>query len=135
MAKKKKVINLFVLKCEAMDAHESFMEGLHNELFPEDDWQFIHDHTKGTDLPLLLADNYSPITQLLARHRLAGKSVWDSGLFPTLEKMIMDGDVGRNLNFDFDQGRFRVLAHLFETLGSRKWTKIMKEWARFNPYR
>ena len=128
------VITARTLKNMADEAHESMLQTIHDHFFPGDIWEIINDDTKGENLPLYITDDYSPLTRLLATHRLAGKSVYDPELLPALEKMILDQDNGSNVNLDFDTGALWVIAKLFDCLGDEAQATTLRAWAIFNPY-
>lgn len=135
MKTNKAILNT-TLKALADEAHESLLEIIDNTYFNDYDYVAINDTTPpGEDLPLLLNDNVSPVTRLLAAYRLKGKSTYDIGILKELENLILENEADPNVSFDFDSGRLWTVAKIYEALGSNEeFVKTLKSWAHFNPH-
>lgn len=131
----KAIISKF-LKKQAGEVYDGLMETIQNSCFMDYDVEFINASTPKKDLPLYLNDKYSPLVQLLARNKLAGKSEFVSDLIKPLEKIVSDNvdmdDIANSLSYY--SGQFRVISNMYDAIDNCKMAKVISAWARFSPY-
>lgn len=121
------------LKCQVEDAHERLMEDISTHV--SSDWEIVNDNTTHEKL-LLLINHDSPVTVLLAKQRLADKSVYDTDLQDPLTKMIIETheETGEKCDLSFALGRLYAYAELYEAIGEKDLSIKWKSWAWFDPY-
>jgi hypothetical protein len=122
------------LKEQAEDAYEGFVEDMSNHIGDGGDWEIVDDKTPLKDCALLI-NHESEVVKILAKHRLAGHSVYGPEVQAELMKLLQE-DAHDNDRYDmgFKQGRFYSIAKLYEELGEKNLAILWKSWAWFDPY-
>jgi hypothetical protein len=121
------------LKQQAEGTLEGLMEDISTYIV--NDWEIVNDETPIEKLPLLI-NHDSPVTALLAKQRMAGKSVYDTDLQAELTSLMVDqlqasGDI---CDMGFLQGELYQISCLYQELGEYTLAIQWKSWAWFSPY-
>jgi hypothetical protein len=121
------------LKQQAEGALEGLMEDISNYIV--NDWEIVNNETPVEELPLLI-NHDSPVTALLAKQRMAGKSVYDTNLQAELTSLMVDQlhESGDLCDLGFLQGELYQIACLYQDLGEETLAAQWKSWAWFSPY-
>jgi hypothetical protein len=122
------------LHSQATVAFEEFLEDM-SMYCGADDWEPVDDDTPQEALPLLI-NHGSPVVQILAKHRLAGHSIYDNEVYEELWDLLGKAaeEPGDPFNMDYKQGRFYQIAQMYEMLKEDTLKNRWKKWAFFDPF-
>ena len=122
-------LNGKALKKLTDEVYECFLEEISSHLCEE--WEIVNDNTPKEKLPLLI-NHPSKIVQTLAQYRLKGMSVYSPEIVGFLYDLLKS--YPERMDFQFEQGRFHILSRIYEFLGNKKMSDLLRKLALMDPW-